>query len=184
MEALHSAWASRRPVVVELGVDPDALRSPERHTGPVYALEPGFTFWRERLQFLVWANAYDARDGAPVWWHGRKVSRRLAEEGVTEEGPADVSRADGTPLWIDGGPPDPPDVADGTAVVHRWSAEAGRLTPRRGVRPGRTSPPTSWRRSTTTAGPARVIAPAGSGKTRVLTERLRLIVQRGTHPGW
>ena len=53
------------PSSIELGVDPDELRAPERHAGPVYALEPGFTFWRERLQFLVWANAYDARDGDP-----------------------------------------------------------------------------------------------------------------------
>ena len=126
---LHGAWAERRPVVVELAVDPDDLRAPERYVGPVHALEPGFTFWRERLQFLVWANAYDARDGEPVWWHGRKVARRLADDGVVEAGPADVSRPDGTPSWVDGGPPDPPDTGDGTAVVHRWTAEAGRLTP-------------------------------------------------------
>ena len=42
---------------------------------------------------------------------------------------------------------------------------------------------TSWPRWTTRSGPARVIAPAGSGKTRVLTERLRLLVRRGTYPG-
>ncbi len=183
VEVLHAAWAGRRPVVIELGVDPDELRSPERHPGPVYALEPGFTFWRERLQFLVWANAYDARDGTPVWWHGRKVCRRLAEEGVTESGPADVSRADGTPLWIDGGPPDPPDTGDGTSVVHRWSAEAGRLTPSTRRPPGADLAPDQLVAVDHGSGPARVIAPAGSGKTRVLTERLRLIVQRGTHPG-
>jgi DNA helicase-2/ATP-dependent DNA helicase PcrA len=95
VEALHDAWAQRRPVVIELGVDPEDLRSPERYVGPVHALTPGFTFWRERLQFLVWANTYDARDGDPVWWHGRKVARRLAAEGVAEAVPADVSRPDG-----------------------------------------------------------------------------------------
>ncbi len=181
--ALHDAWTGRRPVVVELGVDPDELRAPERCAGPVHALAPGFTFWRERLQFLVWANAYDARDGEPVWWHGRKAARRLADEGVAEGGPADVTRADGTPLWVDGGPPDPPDPGDGTAVVHRWTAEAGRLTPSTRRRPEADLAPDQLAAVDHAAGPARVIAPAGSGKTRVLTERLRLLVRRGTFPG-
>ena len=109
VEVLHAAWSQRRPVVIELGVDPDDLREPERYVGPVYALTPRFTFWRDRLQFLVWANAYDARDGEPVWWHGRKAARRLADEGVDEGGPADIRRLDGAALWVDGGPPDPPD---------------------------------------------------------------------------
>jgi DNA helicase-2/ATP-dependent DNA helicase PcrA len=183
VEALQEVWSRRRSVVIELGVDPDDLRDPERYVGPVHALTPGFTFWRERLQFLVWANAYDARDGDVVWWHGRKVIRRLADEGVVEGGRADVTRLDGTPLWVDGGPPDPPDPGDGTGVVHRWTAEAGRLTASTRRPPEADLAPDQLAAVDHAAGPARVIAPAGSGKTRVLTERLRLLVQRGTHPG-
>lgn len=183
VEALHTAWSQRRPVVVELGIDPEALREPERYVGPVHALTPGFTFWRERLQFLVWANAYDARDGDPVWWHGRKLARRLAADGVEERGPADVVRSDGTALWVDGGPPDPPDPGDGVGVVHRWTAEAGRLTASDRRPPDADLATDQLGAVDHAAGPARVIAPAGSGKTRVLTERLRLLVQRGTQPG-
>ena len=60
--------------------------SPSAHLGPVHALSPGFTFWRERLHFLVWANTYDARAGEPVWWHGRRAARRLAVDGVAAAG--------------------------------------------------------------------------------------------------
>ena len=73
--------------------DPAALREPERHVGRSTHLAPGFTFWRERLQFLVWANTYDAREGGPVWWHGRKAARRWPAHGVAEGGPADLTRA-------------------------------------------------------------------------------------------
>jgi DNA helicase-2/ATP-dependent DNA helicase PcrA len=170
-------------MVIELRLDPEALRDPERYEGAVHGLTPGFTFWRERLHFLVWANAYDAREDRPVWWHGRKLARRMADDGVVEGGPADVCRADGTPLWIDGGPPDPPPTGDGVDVVHRWSAESGRLVVSSGPRPDAELAPDQLAAVDHPSGPARVIAPAGSGKTRVLTERLRLLVRRGAHPG-
>jgi DNA helicase-2/ATP-dependent DNA helicase PcrA len=157
VEALQEVWSRRRSVVIELGVDPDDLRDPERYVGPVHALTPGFTFWRERLQFLVWANAYDARDGDVVWWHGRKVIRRLADEGVVEGGRADVTRLDGTPLWVDGGPPDPPDPGDGTGVVHRWTAEAGRLTASTRRPPEADLAPDQLAAVDHAAGPARVL---------------------------
>jgi len=183
VDVLHEAWSTRRPVVVELGVDAAALREPERHDGPVFALGPDFTFWRERLAFLVWANSYDARDGEPVWWHGRRAARRLAADGVIEGGPADVAGPDGSPWWVDGGPPDVPGPLDGAGVVHRWSAEAGRLLASLDRHPDADLAPDQWAAVDHRSGPARVIAPAGSGKTRVLTERLGLLVRRGTHPG-
>ena len=75
---LHSAWAARVPLVIELAVDAAQLRVPQYFSGAVYELDPGFGFAVERLQFLVWANTYDARHGEPIWWHGRKAARRWA----------------------------------------------------------------------------------------------------------
>jgi DNA helicase-2/ATP-dependent DNA helicase PcrA len=189
-EELHGYWSNRLPVVVELEVDPAALRPPESTDQPVYELGPDFEFSRERLQFLVWANNYDARAGTPIWWHGRKAARRFAGEGVRETDPsdeaalADVTLADGTPLFVDGGPPQPPQLPSGLGVVHRWNAETGPLRPA-GHRPSSADlAPDQMEAVHHHRGPARVIAPAGSGKTRVLTERLRhLISDCGVHPG-
>jgi DNA helicase-2/ATP-dependent DNA helicase PcrA len=184
VDALHLAWLERRPVVVELSADPDALRAPQRHDGPVYGLSPRFEFGVEHLHFLVWANNYDARSGQPVWWHARKAARRMEAVGVTAGGPADIVLADGTPLYVDGGPPDPPPLASGTGVVHRWGAEAGVLRPATHRPPSAELAPDQLAAVGHHSGAARVIAPAGSGKTRVLTERLRhLVSDRGTPPG-
>ena len=181
---LHRAWLERTPVVVELAVRPDRLRASPRFDGAVYDLTPAFEFEVERLQFLVWANNYDARGGDPVWWHGRKAARAGAARGVAEEGPADITVADGTPLFVDGGPPDPPALASGVGVVHRWNAEAGRLDPATHRPPVAELAPDQLAAVDHGSGAARVIAPAGSGKTRVLTERLRhLVAGRGAHPG-
>jgi DNA helicase-2/ATP-dependent DNA helicase PcrA len=184
VDALHRAWIERQPVVVELAVDPARLRAPEHRLDPVYELTPSFEFARERLQFLVWANTYDGRDEAPIWWHGRKAARRFASGGVTAGGPADVLLSDGTPCYIDGGPAAVPPLPSGTPVVHRVNAEAGSLRPAGHAAPSSQLAPDQLAAVSHRTGAARVIAPAGSGKTRVLTERLRhLLVDRAVHPG-
>ena len=180
VEVLHGLWLERRPVVVELAVDPGALRAPERYDGPVHALDPGFEFTLERLHFLVWANTYDARPGEPVWWHGRRAARLLADEGVRAGGPADIVLADDTPLYVDGGPAGPCPVSSGIGIVHRWNVEAASSRPTGGALSSADLAPDQRAAVDHATGAARVIAPAGSGKTRVLTERLRhLVSDRG-----
>ena len=165
-------------------MDPTALRAPERCHSRVYELTPDFAFGRERLQFLVWANNYDARAGDPIWWHGRKAARHFARDGVGDGGAADIMLADGTPMFIDGGPAQPPPLPSRIGVVHRWNAEAGRLRPAGRSQPASELAPDQLAAVCHRTGAARVIAPAGSGKTRVLTERLRHLVRdRGVHPG-
>ena len=73
---LHDHWLDRRPVVVELAAPAAALRSPEVEEREPWEVGPGFEFTRERLQFLVWANTWDARSAEPVWWWGRKAAQR------------------------------------------------------------------------------------------------------------
>jgi DNA helicase-2/ATP-dependent DNA helicase PcrA len=180
--SLHDAWLTRRAVVVELACDPAVLRIPERFQGPVYELDSDFGFPRERLQFLVWTNAYDGRGGELVWWHGRKLARLMPRASVSVGGPADVRLGDGTPAYVDGGPPDPPTLPTGMPVVHRWSAEAGDLRPTAHRRPSADLAADQLAAVVHGSGGARVIAPAGSGKTRVLTERLRHLVEdRAVH---
>ena len=180
---LHAAWLGRRPLIVELGIDPNLLRVGERHGSPVHGLTPDFDFPFERLHFLLWANNYDARAGALVWWHAVKAGRTLAQQGVVAGGRADVVLGDGTDAYIDGGPFQPPELPDGTPVVHRWNAEAGHPWPVRHDSVSADLAPDQLRAVSHGVGPARIIAPAGSGKTRVLTERLRhLVVGAGAAP--
>ena len=178
VDRLHRAWVSRNPIVIELAVDPAVLRSPESEARPPFELGPTFTFPFERLHFLVWANTYDARAGEPRWWWGAKA----AALGATEGGPADVFLPDGTAAWIDGGPRGPVDVHE--AVVPAESVTMGRLD----VVPTFEPVDGGLARDQAEAanhgsGPARIIAPAGSGKTRTLTARLRhLLDDRGIEP--
>lgn len=177
---LQQAWLDRRPVVVELAVDPKDLQERETSRRPVFELGTRFEFEREHLHFLVWANNYDARTGSPIWWHGRKAVRTLARWGFEEGGPADVVLGDGTPFYVDGGPFASPPLASGIEVIHRWNAEAGSRSPVGSRVPSAVLAEDQLAAVGHQNGGARVIAPAGSGKTRVLTERLRhLLEDRG-----
>ncbi len=186
---LHGAWAARRPVVIELGVDPARFRDPAAIAGTPWELGVDVDCALDRLHFLVWAASWDARGEAPVWWWAVKAARLADGATATPDGPGDLRLADGTDLWIDGGPRRPfaPDEVAGLGVVHRESVEAGRLA----VAPSLVAPsgaahlaPDQRDAVAHLSGPARIVAPAGSGKTRVLTERLRhLVADRGWEPG-
>jgi DNA helicase-2/ATP-dependent DNA helicase PcrA len=173
--ALQRAWASRTPLVIGLRCDVDELRSPETETAPVHQLSPRFEFARERLYFLARANNYDNRNGRMVW--GPAVdAQRL---GATPSDVADVTLPDGTPAWLDGGPrAGALELPLGHVLVHRNTIEQRVLTPDRVAETDAELAPDQLEAVLHDAGPARVIAPAGSGKTRVLTERFRLLTQR------
>jgi len=178
---LHDAWAGREPVVVDLRVDPVRFRRPVSHPDVPWELDHAFEPWLDRLHHLVWANTYDARTGEAIWWWGRKAAR-LAGEGA-EGGVADLVLPDGTPAWVDGGPPDDVDPAAvaPAALVRAESVDLGHLAPVPAwVAPSAELAPDQLAAVAHRGGPARIIAPAGSGKTRVLTERLRhLLADRG-----
>ncbi|NLV57037.1 MAG: ATP-dependent DNA helicase UvrD2 [Acidimicrobiales bacterium] len=179
---LHAAWAEREPVVIDLRVDPATFRAPETVAGTPWELGVDLDLALERLHFLVWAAAWDARGDEPVWWWGVKAARLAEGARPTPEGPADLRLGDGTPLWVDGGPREP--FPSEYGVVHRESVERGRLRADPPPRPPTADlAPDQLAAVTHARGPARIVAPAGSGKTRVLTERLRhLVVDRGWDP--
>ena len=149
----------------------------------------------ERLHHVLWSNAVDGRGGGRFRWGWGEVAVRLGASTGDGAGfgDADVVLPDGTRAVCDGGPFDA-GLASllGTAVVHRIAlVEHGSL---RAVGPGASGvgasgvgasaselagslAPDQLAAVTEPAAGARVIAPAGSGKTRVLTARARLLLQ-------
>jgi len=180
--SLHRAWVCRRPVAVLLAVDPARFRAPQCIADDPWRLDARFEVWLDRLHFLVWANNYDARGGTrPRWWWSHKA-RQIGALDISDGDCGDVRLPDGTSVWIDGGPRGPFDrTVLGAAVVHAESIEMGRLVAApEPVQVQSQLAADQLAAVSHAAGPARIVAPAGSGKTRVLTERLRhLIVDRG-----
>ena len=174
VRVLHHHWVRRLPVVVELAVANDDLRAPETCDEPPYAVDPALEFSRERLHFLIWANNYDCRRDAPIWWLGVLAQRRGAEASSAAD-----ARVDGGDVWCDGGPREPL----GVPTVHRESILLGRLTRMGDAAVDEDLAPDQLAAVRHGGGAARIVAPAGSGKTRVLTARLRhLLADRRYEP--
>jgi DNA helicase-2/ATP-dependent DNA helicase PcrA len=168
---LSAAWRDRRPVVVELrpglGLDEPAAPADEVVTGrQPWELEVTQDLVGERLHHAVWSNSDDR-------WTPAAVAL-----GATRGGELDVVLPDGTPAVCDGGPLDAElgHRLGGAAVVHRIGLDHASLRP---LGPNATSAelaPDQLDAVTHPGGGARIIAPAGSGKTRVLTERARTLI--------
>jgi len=176
---LQRRYVRRVPTVIELGVDNTELSEHESTNSPPFELGGTFTFLGERLAKAVWHNSYDARTDQLIWWWAQKAEARLQ---VSVGGPADVRLPNGEPAWIDGGPRQQLDLAE--RVIHHESVGLGLMKTLSILQ----EPIDGLARDQKAAvlhdvGPARIIAPAGSGKTRVLTARFRhLIEKRGIEP--
>ncbi|MEZ5205721.1 MAG: UvrD-helicase domain-containing protein [Acidimicrobiales bacterium] len=182
---VRAAYLARTPVVYELD-PPDLAPTPcviddELWEVPVDVELTGDATWE-----LLRANAVDGRDPqAPTWWATGAAVAAGAEActGDAAPGTADVVLGDGRAAWCDGGPlqafaPDEP--VPGTVVVPRVTLERGRLDPNVATVPAHLHDALAPDQLAAVTDPrprARIIAPAGSGKTRVLTERTRALLR-------
>jgi DNA helicase II / ATP-dependent DNA helicase PcrA len=183
-DVLGAAWRARTSVVVELmsGLGLDHWDEPPAEA--IAGLQPwewefDLDLVGERLHHALWANSVDARHGGPRYYWAEQAVALGAR--VDTSGRADVLLPDGRPAICDGGPIDAA-LADRTSLptVHRVGLEHRSLAPL--GRPTASGVPLAPDQLAAVGEPravARVIAPAGSGKTRVLTERARLL-----HAGW
>ncbi|MGI8792656.1 MAG: UvrD-helicase domain-containing protein, partial [Acidimicrobiales bacterium] len=178
---LEEAWRSRRPLVIEVdGEFPTAEHESETETADPWRLTPDFAFDNERLAHAVFANAIDWRGEQPRWWLADEAIRL----GATAGGEGDVVLPDGRPILCDGGPIEWRSDADGVAIVSRQSILAGALEPfARSNASAAELAPDQLAAVVHGGGAARIIAPAGSGKTRVLTERARHLLRTWAVPG-
>jgi len=176
IDELEQAWRERTPLVIEAGDEPP---DDEVERRPVWSLSPSFAFAGERRAHATFANAVDARDGTTRW----PLAEEAVRLGATAGGPADVVLADGRPAYCDGGPLEWRGMAGEVVVVPRLSLLAGSLAP---FGANDTEAPLASDQLaavTHPGGAARIIAPAGSGKTRVLTERARHLLRQWGIPG-
>ncbi len=183
-DVVGAAWRTRTSLVIELvpglGLDQPGQPPAESVTGlQPWEWDLDLDLVGERLHHAVWANAVDGRDGPPRYhWADQAVALGARIDG---SGQADVLLPDGQPAICDGGPLDASLASRvGIAALHRVGLEHRSLTPIRNPGPsGVALAPDQLAAVGEARAGARVIAPAGSGKTRVLTERARLL-----HTGW
>ena len=177
---LLSHAIDRTECVLEVGAAAEnALRTSFTTTLAPHSVGPRVRFSSEQLQHLVFSNSIDVRT-APSW---ALIDQAVRAGGMpVTDGDGDVELPDGSRVWLDGGPVRFTAPIDGVPVVHRVAVEHRSLRPPRSNSTNAALAPDQLAAVTHDGGAARIIAPAGSGKTRVLTERARHLVQQWRIP--
>ena len=173
---LHRAWTRREPLVIE--VDALPRRTPVSAGDAFWQLHPGTEPDGDRAMFFLTANSIDLRVEQTPWAPFDDAIHLGATRGTDG---CDIITPNGVPGVLDGGPLEW--LNSPVAVIPRLHLTAGHLTPI-GQRAASSDELDDDQRAAVEhdRGAARVIAPAGSGKTRVLTERVRLLVRSGLSP--
>lgn len=176
LKGLRRAWQEREALIIEC---PDFRVPSNPGFDNFWDLEPISSPPLEDLDFYVFANAVDLRDiGKPRF---RPWDLAL-QSGAKRSDEADIIAPSGEHYWIDGGP---------LQVIEHEDLMGHGVVPR--IHLQQKSFQTLHRASVLSSslavdqiaavqhvsGPARIIAPAGSGKTRVITERVRHMVAQG-----
>ena len=176
---VRHAYLTRTATVFRLADGVDAP-NPAIDTEAVWSLGPDHDLFAEDTWDLLVANAIDVRGGSPVW-PLLDAAVRLGAEHLGDED-ADVALPDGRRVLIDGGPLDLRLGSD-LPILPAVSIAAGWL---RTVSDAPLTDQLDPSQVAAVAEPimrSRIIAPAGSGKTRVLTERSRHLVASGIPAG-
>jgi len=175
--ALRRATHGRTGVVLSLAVDVDPRPTATNAAEP-FALGVGHTFELDELRHLIWSNSIDARSEGTGRW--AVVDQAVASGGkvLEHEAGGDIVTPDGWAVWLDAGPVRFTAPIEDVPVIHVTQIEHSRF-----VAPQSNDTDAALARDqleavTHPGGVARIIAPAGSGKTRVLTERARHLFTR------
>ena len=180
---LHAAWRNRRPLVIRWTGEPPSHT--QRLAKPFHQLKVDEELPGERLYFSVTANTVDLLGPQPAFAPialALGLGASLAQSSGPSQSNGDQPElvlGDGRAAWADGGPLDL-DLAGalGAPIVPRIHLISGSTRAIDGRPPASAElAPDQLRAVQHQTGPARILAPAGSGKTRVLTERVRHLVE-------
>jgi len=183
IEQLQAAWSGRVRTVFEITEpipEPASIVPSQLHQMSADVEPAG-----ERLHHLVFSNSVDARNPAAPTIAAVDAALRSGAELAPADLVADVVDPAGAPLWCDGGPLTAfhHEQTHGVSVVPRAHLAAGRLDPLTPCSPAADLAPDQMSAVSSHHAGARIVAPAGSGKTRVLTERARhLVADLGVSP--
>ncbi|MEZ5260964.1 MAG: ATP-dependent helicase [Acidimicrobiales bacterium] len=180
---LARCWATRTRFVARWSGPPtaddqDPYPVPDRDERTPWDLGVGFELTAERVAGLLRLHAVDARSAAAARYRPAELAVVRRATPIDGPGPAELRLADGTAAVVDGGPLVPVTLAAApeVAVVPAALIEAGRLRPLVGATTTAELAADQLAAVGHLGAGARIIAPAGSGKTRVLTERARLLL--------